>query len=80
MQKKSDVIHSMVQGLKDHKNPKKVKSFIDDIKNILQKKNQQQQINFESSNEIKNDFLEDMPKSLVAEQELAKIRRKLKPN
>lgn len=81
IKKKEDVIHSMAKGLKEHRNPNKIKSHLQDIKDLLAKKNQQQVMDF-SDKPV--DVIEPVKeKNPIAEKALEEIRttlRKSKPN
>lgn len=76
IKKKEDVIHSMVKGLKEHRNPNKVKSHLQDIKDLLAKKNQQQVMDF--SDKPVEMIEQPKQKNPIAEKALDNIRTILK--
>lgn len=81
MKKDSNILHDMARGLKDNKNHKKIRTFIEELKDTVHNRNIQEKFDFdekkvEDVNPIEEPVKKENP---VATQELAKIRKLLKP-
>lgn len=81
MKKDSNILHDMARGLKDNKNHKKIRTFIEELKDTVNNRNIQEKFDFdekkvEDVNPVDEPRKKENP---VATQELAKIRKLLKP-
>lgn len=81
MKKDSNILHDMARGLKDNKNHKKIRTFIEELKDTVNNRNIQEKFDFdekkvEDVNPVDEPIKKENP---VATQELAKIRKLLKP-
>lgn len=79
MKKDSNIIHDMAKGLKDNKNHKKIRSFIEGLKDTVNNRNIQETMDFSEPEAVKPVEGPVQKESIVANQELSKIRKILKP-
>lgn len=80
MKKDSNILHDMAKGLKDSKNHKKIRSFLEGLKDTVHNRNVQESLDFSEVKVEKSIPDEPVKKeSTVATQELLKIRKMLKP-
>lgn len=80
MKKDSNILHDMAKGLKDNKNHKKIRTFIEELKDTINNRNIQEKFDFDEKKEEVKPVEDPVKKeNPVATQELAKIRRLLKP-
>lgn len=80
MKKDSNILHDMAKGLKDSKNHKKIRSFIEGLKDTVHNRNIQEDLDFSEPKAESIPFFDPVKKdNTVANQELIKIRKLLKP-
>lgn len=79
MKKDSNIIHDMAKGLKDKKDHKKIRSFIEGLKDTVNNRNIQETMDFSEPKEVAPAIEPSKKESAVANQELSKIRKLLKP-
>jgi hypothetical protein len=80
MKKDSNIIHDMAKGLRDNRNHKKIRSFLEGLKDTVNNRNIQETMDFSESKPETVAIQEPEKKeSAVANQELSKIRKLLKP-
>jgi len=81
MKKDSNILYDMAKGLQDNKNHKKIRTFIEELKDTVNHRNIQEKFDFEEK-KVEDVQPVDEPvrkENPVATQELAKIRKLLKP-
>lgn len=80
MKKDSNIIHDMAKGLKDNKNHKKIRAFLEGLKDTVNNRNIQETMDFSEPKADTQTLAEPAKKeSAVANQELSRIRKILKP-
>lgn len=80
MKKDSNILHDMAKGLKDSKNHKKIRSFLEGLKDTVHNRNIQEALDFsEPKSETSTPDEPSRKENTVATQELSKIRKILKP-
>lgn len=80
MKKDSNILHDMAKGLRDNRNHKKIRAFLEGLKDTVNNRNIQEKMDF-SEPKPETSAIEEPAKkeSAVANQELSKIRKLLKP-
>jgi dsDNA-specific endonuclease/ATPase MutS2 len=79
MKKDSNIIHDMAKGLRDNRNHKKIRSFLEGLKDTVNNRNIQETMDFSEPKEVAPAIEPAKKESAVANQELSKIRKLLKP-
>jgi hypothetical protein len=80
MKKDSNILHDMAKGLRDNRNHKKIRAFLEGLKDTVNNRNIQETMDFSEPKADITDIEEPAKKeSAVANQELSKIRKILKP-
>jgi hypothetical protein len=80
MKKDSNILHDMAKGLRDNRNHKKIRSFLEGLKDTVNNRNIQETMDFSDPKQDTAVMEEPAKKeSAVANQELSKIRKLLKP-